>query len=166
MGASQHQDTMGQIALGLRELHRRGIIHRDIKNTNIVAADERFAPRWHIIDYGLARVCSQDVVPCKGNAVYGAPCANVERFGVAPLGGLSWHHRVGDAARGLSCGDGAAEASADASRVDAINAFWPPRAPIRDCGWHTRTRRGASCRSHSASSKYAPREQHVLFGRR
>ncbi|RMG15218.1 MAG: hypothetical protein D6731_08795, partial [Planctomycetota bacterium] len=50
-----------QVLLGVREGHRRGIVHRDLKTDNIhVGSDDRGAPQIKIMDFGIAKVLGGD----------------------------------------------------------------------------------------------------------
>lgn len=56
-------DIAIQIAEGLREAHSRGIIHRDIKSSNIMITP-RGSPK--IMDFGIARIAGTTTVTIKG----------------------------------------------------------------------------------------------------
>jgi len=60
------KEVMAQLALGLWELHRRKIIHRDFKLDNVMGRDEGQL-HWAIVDYGLAKVCSRTDRVCIGH---------------------------------------------------------------------------------------------------
>jgi serine/threonine protein kinase len=45
----------GEVLSGLRAIHEAGIVHRDLKNDNLMLSGGAAAPRVIIIDFGLAR---------------------------------------------------------------------------------------------------------------
>ena len=61
-----------QIILGIGELHRKGIMHRDLKLENIMVDDKGFIK---IIDFGLAKIVQPDEVATTfcGTRLYFAP---------------------------------------------------------------------------------------------
>ncbi|MFO1318807.1 MAG: protein kinase [Burkholderiales bacterium] len=71
-GALGHEDAVdicSQVADGLAYAHTRGIIHRDIKPTNIMITDEGVVK---ITDFGIARMRSSEVKTMTG-LVLGSP---------------------------------------------------------------------------------------------
>jgi serine/threonine protein kinase len=93
--------TIATVAEGLAELHRRGIVHRDVKPANIVFLDDR--PK--LADFGLARSEEQDLTTLTaegmtvGTLAYLAPellagsaataASDVYALGVAAFQGLT-----------------------------------------------------------------------------
>ena len=51
-----------QAALGLQHAHERGMVHRDIKPGNLMLAREGNKPVVKILDFGLAKVTSEEPV--------------------------------------------------------------------------------------------------------
>jgi tetratricopeptide (TPR) repeat protein len=62
-----------QIALGLAAIHRAGIIHRDIKPTNIVLDGFGSNVRLYITDFGLARAYEGETTISGRGAIAGTP---------------------------------------------------------------------------------------------
>ncbi|MBI3866494.1 MAG: serine/threonine protein kinase, partial [Planctomycetia bacterium] len=57
-------DCVRQAALGLQHAHEQGMVHRDIKPTNLlVTKDDEGRPLTKILDLGLARFVSEMVLP-------------------------------------------------------------------------------------------------------
>lgn len=70
---------IGQICNGLKDVHKLGIIHRDLQPKNIVISDEN---KLKIIDFDIARIKKEDAsndTELWGTAGYAAP----EQFGFA-----------------------------------------------------------------------------------
>ena len=51
---SQSHTIFKQLAVGIRDIHEAGIVHRDLKHLNIFLSDFSEAPRVKIGDFGLA----------------------------------------------------------------------------------------------------------------
>lgn len=75
--ASVALDILGQVATALDAAHRAGLVHRDVKPSNILVAPDGFT---YLIDFGIARGAGQTSVTTTGLAIgtwaYMAP----ERF--------------------------------------------------------------------------------------
>jgi len=57
------RDIVGQIARGIHAAHLRGIVHRDIKPTNIIVANDGVAK---MLDFGVAKLISESTVSEEG----------------------------------------------------------------------------------------------------
>ncbi len=72
-----------QIASALHSAHRVGLVHRDVKPSNILVADNDFA---YLIDFGIARSTDDTGLTSEGSTIgtwaYMAP----ERFGAGAIG--------------------------------------------------------------------------------
>src|SRR5262249_21841370 len=66
---------IADVARGLRDVHTAGILHRDLKPQNIMLTRVDGAPRWKLVDFGLAKTMrsatTDDVVA--GTLPYMAP---------------------------------------------------------------------------------------------
>ena len=59
-------DAFADVADGLQHAHSRGVIHRDVKPSNLILDGER---RLRIVDFGLARLEGQDALTLSGDFV-------------------------------------------------------------------------------------------------
>jgi len=66
-----------QIASALNAAHRVGLVHRDVKPSNILLAEEDFA---YLIDFGIARGAGETKLTATGNVVGTWPYMAPERF--------------------------------------------------------------------------------------
>lgn len=66
---------MGEVCLGLREAHRRGIVHRDLTPNNLFECIQADRTRAKVLDFGLAKSLSADgeYETTMGQAVLGSP---------------------------------------------------------------------------------------------
>src|SRR6201999_2376296 len=55
-----------QIASALSAAHRIGLVHRDVKPSNILVADQDFA---YLIDFGIARAAGDATITGSGNVI-------------------------------------------------------------------------------------------------
>lgn len=65
-------EVLAQVCDGLEEAHRAGIVHRDVKPSNIRVRNVRGALQAKLLDFGLARL-SQDAHLTQSNTVVGTP---------------------------------------------------------------------------------------------
>ena len=63
------------MALGLKDIHKKGIVHRDIKHKNILLSSSSARPKVKITDFGLACQLEEDecFVHDAGTVGYKAP---------------------------------------------------------------------------------------------
>ncbi|MEZ4400930.1 MAG: serine/threonine-protein kinase [Kofleriaceae bacterium] len=54
LAPAEVQALVGDVGAGLADLHRAGVIHRDVKPQNLVHVDD--GPVWKLVDLGLAKV--------------------------------------------------------------------------------------------------------------
>jgi hypothetical protein len=66
-----------QIASALNAAHRVGLVHRDVKPSNILVAEDDFA---YLIDFGIARGAGETKLTATGNVVGTWPYMAPERF--------------------------------------------------------------------------------------
>ncbi len=69
LSAGETLAVLGDLTAGLAELHRRGLIHRDIKPGNALFADGR----WKLADFGLMRDLSASGAYHRGDLLMGTP---------------------------------------------------------------------------------------------
>lgn len=55
-------DIFKQVVQGLDYAHQKGIVHRDIKPSNIVLTAQKDGYRAQLVDFGIAKVISQDII--------------------------------------------------------------------------------------------------------
>ena len=83
LDASRAVYVVEQIASALHSAHRAGLVHRDVKPSNILVADNDFA---YLIDFGIARATDDTGLTSEGSTIgtwaYMAP----ERFGAGAIG--------------------------------------------------------------------------------
>ena len=66
-----------QIASALRAAHKIGLVHRDVKPSNILIAEDDFS---YLIDFGIARAAGETKLTATGNVVGTWPYMAPERF--------------------------------------------------------------------------------------
>ena len=66
-----------QIASALNAAHRIGLVHRDVKPSNILVAEDDFS---YLIDFGIARAAGETKLTATGNVVGTWPYMAPERF--------------------------------------------------------------------------------------
>lgn len=60
------------VARGLADVHRAGVVHRDIKPHNLVLTTINGAPRWKLVDFGIAKLDGA-VQATTGRVIVGTP---------------------------------------------------------------------------------------------
>ena len=56
-----NRDVFLQIVKGVQDIHKHGIVHRDLKQENIFLSNDSEAPKIKIGDFGLAYHCSANI---------------------------------------------------------------------------------------------------------
>jgi serine/threonine protein kinase len=69
---------LADVCRGIQEAHQRGVIHRDLKPTNILVATQDGRPVVKIIDFGVAKATDQSVVERSYFTQHGQPIGTPE----------------------------------------------------------------------------------------
>ena len=77
LNAERAVKIIEQIASALNAAHRVGLVHRDVKPSNILLAEDDFA---YLIDFGIARGAGETALTATGNVVGTWPYMAPERF--------------------------------------------------------------------------------------
>jgi len=77
LNAERAVKIIEQIASALNAAHRVGLVHRDVKPSNILVAEDDFA---YLIDFGIARGAGETALTATGNVVGTWPYMAPERF--------------------------------------------------------------------------------------
>jgi serine/threonine protein kinase len=64
---------LGQLASGLREAHARGIVHRDVKPSNIVVCSDRDRETAKLVDFGIGKLERGGEKLTRNGALVGTP---------------------------------------------------------------------------------------------
>ncbi len=59
------------VARGLADVHRAGVVHRDVKPHNLVLTTIEGAPRWKLVDFGIAKIDGGTATT--GHVIVGTP---------------------------------------------------------------------------------------------
>ena len=70
-----------QIAAALNDAHRIGLVHRDVKPSNILVAENDFA---YLIDFGIARAAGESSLTSTGNVIGTWAYMSPERISTGP----------------------------------------------------------------------------------
>jgi len=117
-------DIIAQVCRGLQAAHERGLVHRDIKPTNIFVMDDDTA---QIIDFGVVYLAgTQSVTGHKGTWQYMAP----EQIDLKPASPVSDLFSLGVVCYETLTGRKPFSRKTPAETADAIRHFIPP--PICD----------------------------------
>ena len=77
LDAGRAVKVIEQVASALNAAHRAGLVHRDVKPSNILLAEDDFA---YLIDFGIARVTGETGLTGTGNVIGTWPYMAPERF--------------------------------------------------------------------------------------
>jgi predicted Ser/Thr protein kinase len=77
LNADRAVKVIEQVASALNAAHRAGLVHRDVKPSNILLAEDDFA---YLIDFGIARVTGETGLTGTGNVIGTWPYMAPERF--------------------------------------------------------------------------------------
>ena len=67
-----------QVLGAVQYAHQRAIVHRDLKPSNVLVTDVRGTPVVKVIDFGIARVISDDIGLSTAHTAYGARLGTLE----------------------------------------------------------------------------------------
>jgi serine/threonine-protein kinase len=77
MDAARSVKIIEQVASALNAAHRVGLVHRDVKPSNVLVSEDDFA---YLIDFGIARGAGETGLTATGNVVGTWPYMAPERF--------------------------------------------------------------------------------------
>jgi serine/threonine protein kinase len=72
LSVNEVRDMVRHVARGLQDVHEAGILHRDIKPTNVILDESADPARWKLVDFGIAKLLAPDAA-ATGPLVVGTP---------------------------------------------------------------------------------------------
>jgi len=80
LNVARRAELFVKVCLAVHHAHQKGIIHRDIKPTNVLVADQDAGPIPKVIDFGVARAASGTQPPGPARTSAGAIVGTIEHM--------------------------------------------------------------------------------------